>query len=76
MPLVHTKPVEEATSRAPVSRTDEQLVQDSLDGNQEAWSELIDKSKNLIFSVPIKFGFSRDEAADIFQDVCLSCSPS
>ena len=72
MPLVHTKPVEEANLPSPVSRTDEQLVQDSLDGNQEAWSELIDKYKNLIFSVPIKYGFSRDEAADIFQDVCLS----
>ena len=72
MPLVHSKSVEEAGLPTPVSRTDEQLVQDSLDGNPEAWSQLIDKYKNLIFSVPIKYGFSRDDAADIFQEVCLS----
>jgi RNA polymerase sigma factor (sigma-70 family) len=52
-------------------RSDEELVRGCLDGNSEAWSELIDKYKNLIFSVPIKYGFSREEAADIFQDVCL-----
>ena len=50
---------------------DEQLVADCIGGNHEAWSQLIDKYKNLIFSVPIKYGFSRDEAADIFQEVCL-----
>src|SRR5882672_790443 len=50
---------------------DEQLVADCISGNHEAWSQLIDKYKNLIFSVPIKYGFSRDEAADIFQEVCL-----
>jgi RNA polymerase sigma factor (sigma-70 family) len=72
LPLVHSKSVEEAGLPTPVSRTDEQLVQDSLDGNPEAWSQLIDKYKNLIFSVPIKYGFSRDDAADIFQEVCLS----
>jgi RNA polymerase sigma factor (sigma-70 family) len=47
------------------------LVQECLGGNEEAWSALIDKYKNLIFSVPLKFGLSRDEAADIFQAVCL-----
>jgi len=32
---------------------------------------LIDKYKNLIFSIPIKFGLSRDDAADICQAVCV-----
>lgn len=52
-------------------RCDEELVRGCLEGSSEAWSELIDKYKNLIFSVPIKYGFSQEEAADIFQDVCL-----
>src|SRR5271156_3621407 len=69
--LTHSKRLEETGLPTPVSRADEQLVQDSLAGNPDAWSELIDKYKNLIFSVPIKYGFSRDEAADIFQEVCL-----
>jgi len=46
-------------------------VRDCVSGKPEAWSELVDKYKNLIFSVPIKHGFSRDDAADIFQEVCL-----
>jgi RNA polymerase sigma factor (sigma-70 family) len=47
------------------------LVQECLAGNETAWSALIDKYKNLIFSVPLRFGLSRDQAADIFQAVCL-----
>ena len=41
-----------------------------LKGDQEAWADLVDKYKNLIYSVPIKFGMY-DDAADIFQSVCL-----
>jgi RNA polymerase sigma factor (sigma-70 family) len=52
-------------------RSDTDLVQACLSGDETAWSALIDKYKNLIYSVPIKYGFSRDEAADVFQMVCL-----
>ncbi len=51
--------------------TDTGLVQQCLRGSEEAWSALIDKYKNLIFSIPIKYGFSSDDATDIFQAVCL-----
>lgn len=54
------------------SRQDEFLVQQCLKGSEEAWSALIDKYKNLVFSIPIRYGFSRDEAADIFQAVWVS----
>jgi RNA polymerase sigma factor (sigma-70 family) len=54
-----------------VSREDQSLVQNCLRGSEEAWSALIDKYKNLIFSIPIKRGFSPEDAADIFQAVCL-----
>ena len=50
---------------------DERLIRECRHGNQDAWSALIDKYKNLIFSIPIKFGLSRDEAADVFQAVCM-----
>lgn len=50
---------------------DEELVTSCLDGNEQAWAALIDKYKNLIFSIPIKHGFSRDDAGEIFQQVCL-----
>jgi RNA polymerase sigma factor (sigma-70 family) len=51
---------------------DEFLVKECLSGNEDAWSALIDKYKNLIFSIPIKRGFSSEDAADIFQAVCLA----
>jgi RNA polymerase sigma factor (sigma-70 family) len=51
--------------------SDVRLVRDCVRGREEAWSALIDKYKNLIFSIPIKYGMSREDAADIFQSVCL-----
>lgn len=52
--------------------TDTRLVQQCLAGSDDAWSSLVDKYKNLIFSIPIKYGFSPDDATDIFQAVCLA----
>jgi RNA polymerase sigma factor (sigma-70 family) len=51
--------------------SDERLVNECLRGNEDAWARLIDKYKNLIFSIPIKYGASGEDAADIFQAVCL-----
>ena len=51
--------------------SDERLVRECRKGNAGAWNALIEKYKNLIFSIPIKFGLSRDDAADIFQAVCV-----
>ena len=50
--------------------SDEQLIGRCLKGDQEAWSALIDKYKNLIYSIPIKLGMHQD-AGDIFQSVCV-----
>lgn len=55
----------------PVHLSDTQLVRECLRGREEAWNALVDKYKNLIFSIPIKYGLSRDDASDIFQGVCL-----
>ncbi|MGA7930373.1 MAG: sigma-70 family RNA polymerase sigma factor [Candidatus Sulfotelmatobacter sp.] len=50
---------------------DTRLVKECLRGEESAWSELVSKYKNLIFSIPIKYGFSQEEAGDVFQSVCL-----
>src|ERR1051326_1039212 len=50
---------------------DEWLVQGCIQGDQRAWEELIDKYKRLIYSIPIKYGASPDDAADVFQAVCI-----
>jgi RNA polymerase sigma factor (sigma-70 family) len=49
---------------------DDRLVGACIKGDQQAWSALLDKYKNLIYSIPIKLGMY-DDAADIFQAVCL-----
>jgi len=51
--------------------SDKRLVRSCLRGDEQAWSALIDKYKNLIYSVPIKYGASPEDAADVFQGVCL-----
>jgi RNA polymerase sigma factor (sigma-70 family) len=62
--------IEIATSRETAAE-DEKLVQDCLNGDENAWNKLIDKYKRLIYSVPVKYGLSPDDAADIFQNVCV-----
>ncbi len=49
---------------------DERLVSECLKRNEQAWAALIDKYKNLIYSIAIKLGMY-NEAGDIFQAVCL-----
>jgi RNA polymerase sigma factor (sigma-70 family) len=60
-----------ARSRSRRTISDTYLVRACLKGDEKAWSSLVDKYKNLIFSIPIKYGLTPDEAADIFQSVCL-----
>ncbi len=51
--------------------TDERLVRECRKGNEAAWTALIEKYKNLIFSIPIKFGLAREDSAEVFQAVCV-----
>jgi RNA polymerase sigma factor (sigma-70 family) len=51
--------------------SDAQIVEKCLDGDQEAWSVLLDKYQKLIRSIPPKYGATPDDAADIFQTVSL-----
>jgi RNA polymerase sigma factor (sigma-70 family) len=61
-------------ARAQLAKTgrpgDEHLIRRCLEGDSEAWAALIDKYKNLIYSIPIKLGLHQD-AGDIFQAVCV-----
>jgi RNA polymerase sigma factor (sigma-70 family) len=60
-----------AKQRDDSALSDEQLVRDCLKGKESAWSALISRYKNLIFSIPIRYGFSHEDSADIFQAVCM-----
>jgi len=50
---------------------DFEIVKACLAGHDEAWSELIGRYKNLIYSIPLRYGLDASDAADIFQSVCL-----
>jgi RNA polymerase sigma factor (sigma-70 family) len=54
-----------------VTWSDERLIRACLNGQEDAWTTLIAKYKNLIYSIPLKYGATPQDAADIFQAVCL-----
>lgn len=51
--------------------SDATLVKRCLSGQEEAWSQLLDKYKALIYSIPVKYGLPPHEAADVFQSTCV-----
>lgn len=58
------------TMRKPeVTWVDDELVRECLNGNQAAWAVLVEKYKNLVYSIPARYQLPREEAADIFQYV-------
>jgi len=44
---------------------------EDLSGEQAAWDALIRRYQRLIYSIPLKSRLSPDDAADVFQSVCL-----
>lgn len=62
------------TARAPkpyVAWDDATLVAACIEGDEDAWAALIHRYKRLIYSIPVRYGASPDDAADIFQAVCM-----
>ncbi len=51
--------------------SDAVLIEECRQGKEAAWSALIAKYKNLIFSIPVRYGFCEEDSADIFQAVCM-----
>lgn len=51
--------------------TDPELVAMCVGGDPQAWEALIVRYRRLIYSIPVKFGFSTADSADVFQGVCL-----
>jgi RNA polymerase sigma factor (sigma-70 family) len=52
-------------------RGDRELIVACLGGDSAAWETLITRYQRLIYSIPMKARLSPDDAADIFQSVCL-----
>jgi len=48
-------------------RLDRDLILDCRNGDLGAWQRLLDRYERLVFSVPRRYGLSREDAADITQ---------
>lgn len=53
------------------SLSDQRLVEECLNGDEEAWNVLVDKYKNLVYNIILKYRANSEEAADLFQTVWL-----
>jgi RNA polymerase sigma factor (sigma-70 family) len=63
---------ETAAREAPSkSEPDDVLVARCLEGDQRAWSALIAKYKELVWSVPLRYRMPPEDCADIFQAVWM-----
>src|SRR5438270_7281072 len=54
-------------------QSDSELIHACLEGNGDAWEALVNRYKRLIYSIPFKWGLSREDAMEVFQAVWLDC---
>jgi RNA polymerase sigma factor (sigma-70 family) len=47
--------------------SDQELIRRCRQGNAGAWQQLLNKYERLVYSIPLRYGVSRDDAADIAQ---------
>jgi RNA polymerase sigma factor (sigma-70 family) len=47
--------------------SDQDLIRRCRQGSAGAWRQLLKKYERLVYSIPLRYGLSRDEAADIAQ---------
>jgi RNA polymerase sigma factor (sigma-70 family) len=60
-----------AEAKSKIELSDATLIERCLKGEQDAWETIIRRYQNLIYSVPIRYHFSSQDAADVFQHVCV-----
>lgn len=53
-------------------RTDAELIQQCLKQDNQAWEALLDRYSGLICSIPRDLHLTPEDAADVFQSVCLA----
>ena len=49
--------------------SDRRLVTACLRHNEKAWKALVDKYKNLVYAIIVRYGVSDADAGDVFQSV-------
>lgn len=54
-----------------VGRTDRELVEACLAGDESAWEALVQRYKGLVFSIPLRYRATPEDAEDIHQAVFI-----
>lgn len=71
-PRDEERPAASGARGAPINDwTDARLVEECLQHDDAAWATLIRRYRRLIFSFPVRYGADPQEAADVFQTVCI-----
>jgi RNA polymerase sigma factor (sigma-70 family) len=70
--LIQTGPFPAPDSPAAPPADDAALLRACRAGDQEAWERLIYRYQRLIYTIPLRMGLGEDQAAEVFQQVCLT----
>ncbi len=54
-----------------VDEADARLIADCLSGDERAWEKLLNRYGRLIYTIPLRMGFSVATAEEIYQEICL-----
>lgn len=54
-----------------IERSDAQLLEGCLAGNEASWEQLVDRYQRLIYAIPRRAGLTEEQCADVFQEVFL-----
>lgn len=65
-------PAVEETVKVFQKYSDQELIEECLAGDAQCWEILIERYRALIYSIPLKYGISESDAADIFQNCCVT----
>lgn len=47
--------------------TDQELIENCRRGRQDAWQQILNRYERLVFSIPLNYGLTRADAADVAQ---------
>lgn len=53
-------------------RSDAELIQQCLHGDEQAWAALLDRYSGLVYAIALRTNLAPEDAADVFQSVCLA----
>jgi RNA polymerase sigma factor (sigma-70 family) len=51
--------------------SDADIIEACLAGDERAWRTLVERYSRLIYTIPLRFGFSKVVADEVFQETCL-----